>query len=977
MKFFRKAGVTLISVLLLSPLVTVLADELPANQGGARSAEQIVAELNDTLYADKTPYYVYKSRLGDKGNNTGKENKTLTSADARNADNLEIKAEFEGRNDVIITDESGSVFFDFDLEHTGFYGIRFFYKPILDEKNSFRIERRLLINNELPFFECGSVVFDRSYTSKNEQPEYDFLGNQLRPAQTENSGWLVLEFRDRVGSHDGLYEVYFEKGPNSIELASIRESMALEKIEIFEIKSPEAYSDASKGLTSASGYLKTVQAEDADRVNDIVLQPTVDRSSTRTVPYSVSNLRYNIIGQNFHKPGQRLEWDFEVPSDGLYNLSLRLRQYAKRELNAYIAVKVNGEIPYKECAAIPLPYEENWQRFDKTPDGAILRLPLRVGKNSVSIELVSSENAALENEIETGILRLNHCYKQIVLLTGSEPDKYRDYQFKKLIPDVLDIFRYEGKRLDTLVERIRKESNQHGSDLVGVENLAEEITAMAENPYTISERLSIFRTNLSAAATWLTTLKDIAVDVDSITLYCDDTADGLPELNDGFWDSLVKNASEFVSSFFNDYNSIGVNDTLKSRITVWVGSGRDQAQIVKDMATRGFTSEYKVGVDIRLVSNQMLMPSIMAGNAPDVALQQGNVMQQGSQGIVNQVGTLAVEWGKRGALYPLNNFSDYRDVLESRFYSCTYEPLGQDGVYYALPETQSFPVLYYRKDILREMGLSPPKTWDEVRQIIPVLQNSHMSFGFNYDFNNFCTLLYQNGGRVYNDDRSAVELDSAASQKAFKLFCEFSTVYKLPLKIDFNNRFRAGEMPVGISDISTFNVLQILAPEIDGLWAFAPVPGTLGDDGKFDDTVVGMVATSCFITNNTKNPEDAWSFIKWWTESKTQTEYSREIEAVLGPAGRNIPSGVEAFSNLPWTGDDLSVLETQLKKTREIPQPLGGYMVVRQFENAFRAVAIGQSGSVYNNGQDPRTSMLKYVVFMNQELKIKQNELNN
>ena len=43
---------------------------------------------------------------------------------------------------------------------------------------------------------------------------------------------------------------------------------------------------------------------------------------------------------------------------------------------------------------------------------------------------------------------------------------------------------------------------------------------------------------------------------------------------------------------------------------------------------------------------------------------------------------------------------------------------------------------------------------------------------------------------------------------------------------DFPNRFRTGEMPIGIVDYTTYNMLTVMAPEIKGLWDFTMVPGS-------------------------------------------------------------------------------------------------------------------------------------------------------
>ena len=44
-------------------------------------------------------------------------------------------------------------------------------------------------------------------------------------------------------------------------------------------------------------------------------------------------------------------------------------------------------------------------------------------------------------------------------------------------------------------------------------------------------------------------------------------------------------------------------------------------------------------------------------------------------------------------------------------------PFTRDQVY-ALPDQQEFPMMFYRKDILTELGLDIPRTWDDIYRIL-------------------------------------------------------------------------------------------------------------------------------------------------------------------------------------------------------------------------------------------------------------------
>ena len=69
-------------------------------------------------------------------------------------------------------------------------------------------------------------------------------------------------------------------------------------------------------------------------------------------------------------------------------------------------------------------------------------------------------------------------------------------------------------------------------------------------------------------------------------------------------------------------------------------------------------------------------------------------------------------------------------------------------------------------------------------------------------------------------------VNEEAGVEAFDDYTRYFTDYGLPTIYDFVSRFRSGEMPIGITNFTTYNTLMVSAPEIRGLWDFTLVPGT-------------------------------------------------------------------------------------------------------------------------------------------------------
>ncbi|MEG2088289.1 MAG: extracellular solute-binding protein, partial [Angelakisella sp.] len=85
----------------------------------------------------------------------------------------------------------------------------------------------------------------------------------------------------------------------------------------------------------------------------------------------------------------------------------------------------------------------------------------------------------------------------------------------------------------------------------------------------------------------------------------------------------------------------------------------------------------------------------------------------------------------RNALEDLAHFDTFDQVV-SRFIPGATVPYQYNGKTYALPNKQSYFMMYYRMDIFEELGLSIPNTWEDVYQLIPVLQRKNMEIGFPY-----------------------------------------------------------------------------------------------------------------------------------------------------------------------------------------------------------------------------------------------------
>lgn len=871
----------------------------------------------------------------------------------------------------VLTPEAGSISWDVDVEEAGLYNMRIHYYPV--EGKSSAIQREVNINGELPFVGADYVLLDRVWRDEVTEVERDQNDNELRPKQVEGSQWIDAALRDAEGYFNDPYQFYLEEGSQTITFVSKREPMAIDYIELYQHATPAPYLEVSEayaeaGLEPTTGHFIKVQAEDAVRKSSPTLFPLTDRSSPMLEPYHVSKLRINAVGgQNWQQPGQWIEWEIDVEEEGLYQIGLKRKQDLLRGIYSSRRLTVNGEVPFNEVNVQRFNYNLDWKTdvLGVTEDEPYL-FHFKEGKNTIRLTVTLGDIAPMLRTIESSVLELNDMYRKMLMITSNSPDPLRDYQLEKRIPDMLDVFAEQAEIIEKVADYLELSTGEVSDKVAVLHSTVIQLEKMIDRPDTIPRQIDSFKMNVSGLGTWIQTVREQPLTLDYLVVASPDQE--MPRAQANIFETTKHELGAFIASYTEDYDSIGSTsdqDDATEEVTIWLTMGRDQAQILKRLADDTFTPETGISANIRLVPPQILLPATLANEGPDIALQLGE--------------DIPVNYAMRGAAADLTQFDDFEEV-STRFRDSAILPFEFDNGIYALPEQQMFPVMFYRKDILAELGLEPPKTWDDVYEMISVLQRHNLEFYLPIDDpmggvgqsmmvpnRTFATLLYQNDGFFYEDDLASSALDNEISINAFNQWTQFYTNYKFPLMADFPNRLRVGEMPIGIADYSTYNMLTVLAPEIRGLWDFTIVPGTMKDDGTVDHTVPSTSIAAMMLENSENKPE-AWEFLKWWTDKDTQLAFGRELESVLGEASRYPTANIEALAELPWPVEDYENLESQWQWVEGIPQVLGGYFTGRHLDNAFRRVV--------NANENPREALQDHVRYINDEMEIKRDEFN-
>lgn len=894
---------------------------------------------------------------------------------------VEVYTNYEGTDKALFTDTDSSVSFHVQVPQTGYYNLYMEY--LIPESRGVAAERGVRINGEFPFEDAQNITFTRIWTDGGEV-KTDNQGNQIRPTQIEVYDWQSSCFEDDMGYITEPYRFYLEKGDNEITLEAENEPMIIRKFMVAPVSVIQSYEEyvakypdiSDQAMTT--GYIQMIQGEDSTLRSESSLYAKYDRSSPTTYPNSVTNTVLNYVGgDTWRSSGQWIEWEFEVPEDGYYNIMIKGRQNYSRGSVSSRTVYIDGEIPFSEMKEISYAYSNDWECKNLADENGVpYNFYLTKGTHTIRLEATLGGVGPILEELEDSTYRVNQIYRKILVYTGANPDRYRDYYIEANYPEVMEAMELESKRLFKIVDDTVSYSGQKADNIAAAQTVAQQMERFCEKPNKITLEFTTFKDNITALGTASLNMSETKLDIDYLVV----SGTGVTPKKDqaNIFTKLWHETKSFFASFFVDYNSVGdVYDESADEevVKVWILTGRDQGTILKSMVDDTFTPESGVKVNVEIVDPTALLNAVLAGRGPNVVLSVG--------------ADQPVNYALRGAAEDITQFNDWEEVL-SHYTPSSYEQYGLDGHIYAIPETQTFNVMFYRKDVLEEMGLEVPDTWQELIEMLPTIQGNNLSVGIPTaagssstttattavasnvpDLSLYFTLLYQYGGDMYNEMGTKTTVDDEAGIRAFDDYVRYFNDYGLPTIYDFVSRFRSGEMPIGISAYSTYNTLMVSAPEIRGLWDFTLIPGTeyTNPDGTTyidrSDFITGS-ATMMIATEDESLKQKSWEFMKWWAKPDTQVRFGREIEALLGSSARYATANKDAFEQLSWSSDDIKVLSEQWDQTVGIREVPGGYYTGRHITNAIR--------KVINDKDDTRETIIDYSIKINEEIEKKRNE---
>ena len=1090
---FQKALCLILSVTLLlgALVVTVSAGELKPGST-ASTLEEMQAITGANSYADYILNYATAKPGPEKitldnasavanGNAVWVTDSTKCK-DSQNANQSNwVNFGEENKSISIYVPATGSVTWTFTVPDNaaGLYYIKIdYYNCQTDESSISEIERKLYIDEKLPFSEAGnlaisknweydygqykqeSVVVNTTTKPNSYNVEYkqvngkdqskngyykivtdivdgvetittykisqDINGNSMAPKPIEVSSWNTYYCQDAAGYHSGYFQFYILNGTRTLTLQAEREPMIIRSVELVPVDNTEAdvptyqemlqYYQDQGYKAPTNGTITTIEAEFPDLVSDSSVYATNDNTSAKNYPISPKAQLYNVIGENsYNTVGQWAAYKFKVNESGLYKFGMRYKQSALQGMYICRSIKLAGgqygatpQAPFQEAYNAKFDYNKEWQStYVGDGSGNAFQFYFEAGvEYTVYIECSLGSLRELIQRVEVSLNTINDCYLRILQLTGSDP-KEVDYGFLSAMPDVLVELLKQAQELENIKTEFEKLSGgETGSHTATLHTIAILLDTMgSDDGWNIPANLTTLKSYLGTLGTWINSSKNSSMMVDSISV-CPITADdkAIPRAKANFFQSFGYEISSFFFSFFTNYDQMGLTslpDANTETIDVWLAMGRDQSQIWRTMIDEdgGFTQSTGVAVTLKLVTGGTLLPSILSGKGPDVYIGLGSsdvinyAIRDAVMGVSGNTGNSETDKFFSSNYYTYkvgNKFEDtteykgdenltytsynFKDAVGDNFAEAAMDTITLLDVTYALPNTRSFAMMFYRMDVLAELGHEVPESWSQLLALLPVLQTNNMSVGVNYisaiDF-----MIYQMGGNMWkypdNPEYAGIEvdLDSHIALEAFEYVCRLYTDYSFPVSYDAANRFRTGEMPIIIGDYAgIYNQLVVYATEIAGLWEFTSLPGTMNKvTGEFDyHSLAGVGAT--VMLHGCDSPLAAWQFMQWQTSASVQASYGNKMVALIGPSAKYESANLHTLWDLSWTASEKDAIFEQITNLYSIVNYPGSYIIGRYTKFAFLAAV--------NDGKNPIDAMNSYIDAINAEIKRKRAEFN-
>ena len=284
-----------------------------------------------------------------------------------------------------------------------------------------------------------------------------------------------------------------------------------------------------------------------------------------------------------------------------------------------------------------------------------------------------------------------------------------------------------------------------------------------------------------------------------------------------------------------------------------------------------------------------LLTQVAGGTVPDVAY-----LDQGAVG----------DFASRNALASLEDYiAGSKAVNKEDYIAAWRDAASYQGTMYGLPFDGETTGLFYRTDLFEAAGIAgPPKTWQEFEDAAKKLTNeAEKKYGFILFAPEaayyWYPWLWQAGGRLLSEDGQQILFNNEDGKRAGEFYVglrEYSPEdYLNSNSYDGRVAFANGTVAMYVAGAWFAGTLRSEFPDIDGLWASAPLP----QDKQCATTIAG---DTLVIFEQSKNKDAAWKWIEFLSAPQNMALWNLgtpEAPGSLLPPRKSLIEDPRAFEN--------------------------------------------------------------------------------
>ena len=850
-----------------------------------------------------------------------------------------------------------------DVSTAGLYMLAIDYVSRLASHIPISLSVKLNGASEAPYHEASHMTLDTLWKEAEAVITQDRYGNDVSLLQVPYQRWQSTPLRDARRLYPEGLTFYLEAGENTLELEKLTGALSVRSMTIQALPVLVSYAEyLDRYEHNAPAYLQRYEAENALFKNSSTITRGVSTDAL-VLPFSVSKLRLNVLGtDSFDAPGDAVTWAVDVPAPGYYQVTFKVKQN-RQNTTAYRTLYVNGEIPFEEARHLVFSYDRNWQNvplqsFSQTP----FLIYLEPG-DEITLAVDATLFTAVIERLQVLTAEMSRLGLDVTKITRNVTDRGIDWPMLEFFPDLpetLDRWLVEMAEIGDYLRDVYG-FERDAQILQDIKAAASRIEKIATDMDELPRRLTLLSMGSSSAVQLLANQIDSVLHqqiiIDAFYIHTDDQT--LPTANAGIWQKTRVFFARFFYSFFDPtYREAADPEELE----VWVNRSRQYVDMMQKMVDDQFTTQTGIRVKVSLLADDgKLLLANSANQQPDIAL-----------GVSAWIPN---EYGMRGMLYDMTQAERFEETIQV-YHPEQLVPMVFDEKLYGLPETQNFYLLFYRRDILDELGLDVPDTWDDVLGMLPVLNRFGMSFFIPLSsasaaksFDSTAPFIFQFGGKIYADDGLTAAIDDENTVKAMQFMTDLYREYSMPFQVpSFFNSFRYASIPIGIGDFGLYLQLTNAASEISGLWDIAVVPGISRDiinpdtgelETIVDRSMPGAQQAGIIFEKSDKKTE-AWAFMSWWMSTESQVRFAETMVNTLGSRYLWNSANKDAFEQFSWDEGHKAVILDQWNHVKEVPKVPGSYIIERELSNTWN--------SVVHTDANLRSTMSDALIKMNREL---------